>query len=1516
MALAAALPAVTQAEYTIPSHMYLPAGYTAYTIDELADIANKRTGSGDMAFCLSTSLSENSAAQVVSTASGNRYITSRSVNNLSSLYLSGAASRLFEVGRNKGLTFEALGTVSLSGVEYSYSGSYYDDVVEFCSRLIKGNAYSRLQLSENERVSLSGNQNIVRSYNDVKIYGGAVYSGHESTLLVSGNSEVNVSDNSARGFGRNVYVYGAGIYGGKNRLTSLNGNDKVIFSGNSLYAESQLDAYACGAALYGAEGRTLAINWNGEVLFSGNRITLQGDEIYAYGAAVYAGEDGRLDLSWNDSVIFEDNVAVSQLGDWSYSYGGAVYSGGEINITGNGKVLFSGNEVQEKSRNESWGGAYGGAIYASKDLFITDNDEVTFTENSAMNVGGAIVNYQLVNISNNGVVIFSKNTADSISAIDAGNELVISGNDKVVFSKNKAEDGWGAVWAVRAQFKNNAILTFSHNETIFQSGAVKGGALFVRDWLEVNGNGTVTFSGNSLTTREAGDEAHDVSVMGGAVNSNSTSGMTSNKSILFSGNSVTAIKMRSESQGIARGGALSVNDSGEYILNSNGSVTFTANRAKAADEARGGAIFVGEHGSIKLHHNGNVLFEKNTECQGGVYCLRGLYSLGSASFSAKGGASVAFRDSFYVDDELELNHSYKAANGTVIKQTGDIILTGYYTESHLREMKGGVSGTEQEILASRTSEVDGITTLYAGRLRVEAGAIFRGVGFTAASGSTLRLSNAQFRHHGSDIIFNNGSTLALNASNILTGNLRMLKGSKISFTLSDVNMTDASLIFNGGSLTLRGKINLSFSGTSKSGNYKLITGIRKPSSWTSTNVGITNSGSWDVDFSDLVWKDNTLWLSNRSYLSSGVWKNRTGNRMWSTASANWDQDGFGYAFRNGAEATFYNTGFGNVTLSGDLAPSAVTVHNAAGKFYVWGGSGRLTGSMKLTKKGAGGLTINTANTYTGGTELHAGTLKVGTTTALGSGKVTLKGGTLQMSSLAMANAIELIGSATIGNGSAYKGNFTMTSGTLKSGSTLGIISGRTATLKGGTLSGVLKGAGKTIIAGKVTLKGGSIKTNQFTMGSGATFTTGDSLTLSSMSATGGTLNLTSSTLKPISITNKFSLSGGIDLNLRCSLTKGTSYKLITYGSTNLTSSSNLEKLLGLTGAGCKLTYGSKSITIRVTDSAAWSSYIAANAGTAAASISDETSDMLAAYDGGAETSVDFTMNSALVQSAWGTVHASRAFADALANRMQNATTLGESKSTAVWMSVLGGAGRLSWNGAYAGSDWYLSGAAFGMQQQLTTRSTLGLAIGNSWGKVSSFGAPAIDQDTLHAALYGDSTLLQREKDSLTLSWSAAWGRTDGDITLDGVKSEWEQKAVRLNARTTYGYALSDRSTLSGFAGLEYLATDSGDIAPGAATGSVQNLRAEIGVGVGQRIADRSSVYAELSFVGDMVRHNPTSEVGGLRSKGANPGRVGINFSIGGSHAINEHWSVNAAYNMELMQHANSHSANIGFSRAF
>ena len=51
----------------------------------------------------------------------------------------------------------------------------------------------------------------------------------------------------------------------------------------------------------------------------------------------------------------------------------------------------------------------------------------------------------------------------------------------------------------------------------------------------------------------------------------------------------------------------------------------------------------------------------------------------------------------------------------------------------------------------------------------------------------------------------------------------------------------------------------------------------------------------------------------------------------------------------------------------------------------------------MTKNGAGSLTLAGANTYTGGTYLNAGTLKIGNAAALGhlgGGPLTINGGTL------------------------------------------------------------------------------------------------------------------------------------------------------------------------------------------------------------------------------------------------------------------------------------------------------------------------------------------------------------------------------------------------------------------------------------------------------------------------------------------------------------------------------------------
>jgi autotransporter-associated beta strand protein len=66
--------------------------------------------------------------------------------------------------------------------------------------------------------------------------------------------------------------------------------------------------------------------------------------------------------------------------------------------------------------------------------------------------------------------------------------------------------------------------------------------------------------------------------------------------------------------------------------------------------------------------------------------------------------------------------------------------------------------------------------------------------------------------------------------------------------------------------------------------------------------------------------------------------------------------------------------------------------------YTIGGSKSIIGTGALTKSGTKTLTINTANSFAGGTTLNAGTLNIGNAAALGSGPIRINGGTLDNTS--------------------------------------------------------------------------------------------------------------------------------------------------------------------------------------------------------------------------------------------------------------------------------------------------------------------------------------------------------------------------------------------------------------------------------------------------------------------------------------------------------------------------------------
>ena len=216
--------------------------------------------------------------------------------------------------------------------------------------------------------------------------------------------------------------------------------------------------------------------------------------------------------------------------------------------------------------------------------------------------------------------------------------------------------------------------------------------------------------------------------------------------------------------------------------------------------------------------------------------------------------------------------------------------------------------------------------------------------------------------------------------------------------------------------------------------------------------------------------------------------NAPGGGTWNTVSTNmpWQSSSGGAAaFSNTAGVTFSLGGTNPISVdAGGVQPSSVTFAATAGSYTFSGGP--ITGTGGLNMFG-GTVTLSNANTYSGGTNLTAGLLNINygspavtTSSAIGTGVLTISGGSLGNTSG---------GDVTLGTNNAqnWNGNFTyvgsghnlnlgtgavvmtgtpqvtVTANTLSVG---GVISGATAGL-------VKAGAGTLLLAGSNTYGGGT-----------------------------------------------------------------------------------------------------------------------------------------------------------------------------------------------------------------------------------------------------------------------------------------------------------------------------------------------------------------------------------------------------------------------------------------------------------
>jgi filamentous hemagglutinin family protein len=365
---------------------------------------------------------------------------------------------------------------------------------------------------------------------------------------------------------------------------------------------------------------------------------------------------------------------------------------------------------------------------------------------------------------------------------------------------------------------------------------------------------------------------------------------------------------------------------------------------------------------------------------------------------------------------------------------------------------------------------------------------FRTASLTTVSGTTT-LQAANTYSGGTTV---NGGTLQLapGASLLSTGALTINGG---TFNLGNNALTIGALAGSGGTIAL-GSGTLTTNSTANTSLASTITGtgaLVKQGTGILTLTGNNSYGGGTTVNGGLI---NFAAANN---FGTGTITLNGGGLQWATGNTADISARFGPLGANGAT---FDTNGNNVTFATAL-----------------GGPG------SLTKQGAGTLSLGGANSYSGGTTVNAGILRLASGASLAAGSaLTLNGGTFDLNGNNQA-----VGALSGAGGAITLGNGTLTAGDSSSTILASVISGTGGLTKQG--SGTLNLTGNSTYTGSTAVNAGTLLVNgsivsTVTLGNGGTL--GGSGTIGGLVSNGGTLSPGNS-IGTLNINGNFTQNGGI-----------------------------------------------------------------------------------------------------------------------------------------------------------------------------------------------------------------------------------------------------------------------------------------------------------------------------------------------------------------------------------------------------
>ena len=606
------------------------------------------------------------------------------------------------------------------------------------------------------------------------------------------------------------------------------------------------------------------------------------------------------------------------------------------------------------------------------------------------------------------------NTADWLNGSDL---VTFNSSDSVTF-----DDTGSATPAVNIAgtvAPGNVVFNASQDYTISGAGGI-------------NGAGSLTKSGSgNLFVNNANNFTGNVNLNSGTIQLNN-GGTIGAGSIVFQNASLINNWASGTQPGFANpivvtnNGTANINLGSRIALSGNisgsGTLNLTAQSTVARDDLNGNAS--GFTGTVNFLGTGSMRGRANGGAFIGfpnaVTVMNAPVSLGF--YDNSGGNTFYFGALSGTNTGAALYLSYAGVPTLNIGSLNlDTTFAGQF-QNTINLVKAG-TGT---LTLSGASTHTGTTTVSAGSLLVTGS--FSNSPVTVASGAKLRGTG----FFGGGVTIQSGGNMLPGVLNGQAGTLTVSNG----LTLASPNLffdlssspagANDQIVMQGGSLAMSGVNNYIFhpiNGVYGAGTYDLIDGATTSTAWSGVTQNLPANTRQTFNLFSAAPGSNPSYvrLTVTGNAGSLVWQGTNGNN-WDNTTINWLNGASADKFYNLDQVRFDDTSTnGNVAIVGTAQPATVLVTNNVLNYTI--GGGVLAGFTSLTKNGPGMLTLNSSNSFSGGTLVNGGTLQFATSFyAGGVGPITLNGGTLYLNGIGTGTTVFSLGTNTLQtSGQPYSG---------------------------------------------------------------------------------------------------------------------------------------------------------------------------------------------------------------------------------------------------------------------------------------------------------------------------------------------------------------------------------------------------------------------------------------------------------------------------------------------------------------